>query len=154
MSDNSLSNAAINSIYGPSIDKAVAFIKESVQWWNRDDVTITRVPEKNFDPATGSLTQGLASVVWTGKARVTPANPNNQSVGDEVFTYWTTTIYIPWNEQVQQIPRADDVLHIDSTHNDPHLRGRAWRIIDVSVATFGVSRALTCTTLQESGEWE
>lgn len=145
---------ALGSIYGPSIDRAVAYIKESVPFWMRDQVTITRMPVAAFDPADGSLEQGVAQVIWTGNARITPANASNQSVGDELFTYWTTTVYIPWTEQVTEIPRADDVLHVDTTHNDPHLQGRAWRIIDVSVATFGVSRALTCTTLQESREWE
>lgn len=133
------------------VDDALGYIRSQLELWMLDEVAITRPStEQTWDPETGITNPPTSTGVYTGKARIAPTRgPSDVAVGEEVFTWRDTDIYIPWDAP---LPRSDDLIEITDAHDDPALVGRVFRVTTVRVGTLNVERKMSCTSLEPSSE--
>lgn len=130
----------------------VVGIRAAVQEWMPDTVVIRRPDSPSLNTGTGDEAHTATTVVWSGNARVSPARSFESMQGGEMTLFWTTQVHLPWTSNPALVPIADDLVEV-STSDDDRMEDRVWRVVDISVGTYLVSRILTCVTLQDSGEW-
>lgn len=112
-----------------------------------DTCTITRDAEgfsdDVLDPVTGRLAPPNPDTtsVYTGRCKVSPGGtqPSEREEGGSDVHARTYNGSVPWDAPM---PAVGDLLTVASSHRDPQLVGKSFRVQSVAVSTFLVSRRM------------
>lgn len=135
----------------------LSFSQQLVRKYAEDNmtsaVTIVRKQPAVFDEATGMLSSGAPTVIYTGKGRLYPATgPVRYALGDESQRFSGTSLSIP--VETNDIPAVDDVVLVTACPSDPAMVGRFFAVVDVESGGMLVAvRRMQLVGVQESPQW-
>lgn len=106
-----------------------------------DTVTIRAASTVAYDEDLGHDVDTAGAEVWTGKAQIRPQRgvAENQA-GEQLVGTNRYIVRVPWDATGLE---RDQVVTVDDS-SDPHLEGRALRIIGVEGGTSEAARTLLC----------
>jgi len=134
-------------------DRALFYGRRFAESNMRSTVTIVRKAPALFNDVTGELAAASPTLVYQGRARVSPdSGPLNYSFGDEQQHFTSAVISVPVSAPI--LPMVDDVVTVTAHPGDPVMVGRTFAVMDVeSGGQWLSSRRLQVTGVQASPEW-
>ena len=128
----------------------MAYLQRQSERFMLDRIKIERPTDGSLDPDTNIHSTGTLSVIYTGKARLSPTRgPREMPVGEEVLAMRDTDCYIP---KFAASPRRDDLITVLDTTDGQNI-GRVFRVTDVRVGTVTASKQMSCVQVEESDTW-
>ena len=112
-----------------SLETAIAYFAQRQAALFRSSCTITRATPGTFNPATGAITPGTPTTIYTGVCLVRPNawEGSDTQVGQQEVRYRGARLKLPPDTAVEK----DDIVVVTASQHDPELVGRSFRITDV-----------------------
>lgn len=127
-------------------DRQLNHVKKVVEDFMVDTVEVERPGASSFDEATGIYGSGTPTLIFSGKARISPTSPSTEVIGEELVSWRDAQFYFPLSAPQM---RVGDLITVTSS-KDERLNGRVWRVSAVRHGTFQASREVSAQSLAES----
>lgn len=136
-----------------SLSRVMALARGFAESNMTSTVQIVRKQPPVFDDVTGDLASGAPLLVYSGKARVTPASGLVRfSFGDEPSYFSSAVVSVPVVTEV--LPRVDDLVLVVTSPGDSMMAGRVFTVQHVDAGgQFPAVRQLQVVGVQESQQW-
>jgi hypothetical protein len=127
----------------PFATAQIARAREVSEAFMADTCEIRRTGSRELSEITNITAAPTTTVVFTGPCRVSPSGPNTTELGSDLVTWKDAEIYVPVAATGIEI---DDYLVITASL-DPSMSGKAFRITNVTSATWRASVKLSALAL-------